>query len=41
MTKELWIVRYGFESLVRKVKMILEKWTLKDMSDETLCFTKT
>jgi hypothetical protein len=20
--------------------MILEKWTLKDMSDETICFTK-
>jgi hypothetical protein len=40
MAREWWIVRYGSESLAGKVKMILEKWTLKDMSDETICFTK-
>jgi hypothetical protein len=36
MTKELWIVRYGFESLSGKIKMIGENWTKQDIIDEVL-----
>jgi hypothetical protein len=34
MAKELWIMRYGFESLVGKDQMIGENWTKQDLGNE-------
>jgi hypothetical protein len=34
MTKELWIVKYGFESLVGKIIMIGENWTKQNITNE-------
>jgi hypothetical protein len=34
MAKGMWIVRYGFQSLVEKDQMIRENWTKQDIIDE-------
>jgi hypothetical protein len=40
MAKEWWIARYEFENLDWQGQNDFRRVDLKDMSDETLCFTK-
>jgi hypothetical protein len=40
MAEEWWHARYVFDSLDGKVKMIGKEWTIQDINNVSLCFTR-